>query len=101
MAHCNLLLCEGIYGHEGVDPDVLADQLITEVAPKLSPYIGDTIGELHTALQAGERVLFEGAQATFLDLDHGTYPFVTSSNPVSGYALVGAGVGPGAVDQVI
>ena len=96
----NIILRE-IYGHEGVDPDVLADQLITEVAPKLSPYIGDTIGELHTALQAGERVLFEGAQATFLDLDHGTYPFVTSSNPVSGYALVGAGVGPGAVDQVI
>ena len=100
LADRNVLLRE-VYGHEGVDPDLLADELINNIAPRLAPYIGDTIGWLHEALHAGERVLFEGAQATFLDLDHGTYPFVTSSNPVAGYALVGSGIGPGAIDQVI
>ena len=100
LAERNIIL-RNIYGHDGVDPDQLADELIREVAPRVAPYIGDTVGHLHEALHAGQRVLFEGAQATFLDLDHGTYPFVTSSNPVAGYALVGAGIGPGAVDQVI
>ena len=100
LAERNVLLRD-VYGHEGVDPDALADELIQEVAPRVAPYIGDTIGHLHEALHAGQRVLFEGAQATFLDLDHGTYPFVTSSNPVAGYALVGSGIGPGAIDQVI
>ncbi len=94
-------LLRAVYDHPGVDADELADELIDVVAPRVSPYIGDTVGWLHEALHAGERVLFEGAQATFLDLDHGTYPFVTSSNPVAGYALVGSGIGPGAVDQVI
>ena len=91
----------GVHGHPGIDPDELADELVTEVAPRIAPLIGDTVGWLHEALHAGERVLFEGAQATFLDLDHGTYPFVTSSNPVAGFALVGSGIGPGAIDQVI
>jgi adenylosuccinate synthase len=90
-----------VFDHPGIEPDTLADQLLDEVAPRLSPLLADTIGWLHEALHAGERVLFEGAQATFLDLDHGTYPFVTSSNPVAGFALVGSGIGPGAVDQVI
>ena len=100
LAEKNVILRD-VYGHEGVDPDRLADELIDEIAPRVAPYIGDTVGHLHEALHAGERVLFEGAQATFLDLDHGTYPFVTSSNPVAGYALVGSGIGPGAIDQVI
>jgi len=100
LAEKNVILRD-VYGHEGVDPDQLADELIDEIAPRVAPYIGDTVGHLHEALHAGERVLFEGAQATFLDLDHGTYPFVTSSNPVAGYALVGSGIGPGAIDQVI
>jgi adenylosuccinate synthase len=95
------VLFQQVYDHEGVDPDELADHLIEVVAPRLSPYIGDVISWLHEALHAGERVLFEGAQATFLDLDHGTYPFVTSSNPVAGFALVGSGIGPGAIDRVI
>ena len=56
--------------------------------------IGDTVGLVHDALARGERILLEGAQATFLDLDHGTYPFVTSSNPVAGGACVGSGLGP-------
>ena len=100
LAEKNIILRD-VYGHEGLDPDQLADELIDEIAPRVAPYIGDTVGHLHEALHAGERVLFEGAQATFLDLDHGTYPFVTSSNPVAGYALVGSGIGPGAIDEVI
>src|SRR5207237_6296698 len=64
------------------------------IAPRLEPRIVDSVHLIHTALEAGKEVMFEGAQATFLDLDHGTYPFVTSSNPVAGGACAGAGVGP-------
>jgi len=71
------------------------------MAPRLEPYIADTVHLLHDAIDAGQRVLFEGAQATFLDLDHGTYPFVTSSNPVAGAVCAGAGVGPRAIDRVV
>ena len=63
--------------------------------------VADTVGLLHDALERGAHVLLEGAQATFLDLDHGTYPFVTSSNPVAGGACTGAGIGPRYVDEVI
>jgi len=63
--------------------------------------VTDTVGLVHDALAAGQHVLLEGAQATFLDLDHGTYPFVTSSNPVAGGACTGAGVGPRDIDRVI
>ncbi|NOX31392.1 MAG: adenylosuccinate synthase [Actinobacteria bacterium] len=90
-----------IHGHPGFDPDELADHYLTEIAPKVLPYVVDTVSLVHDALERGERLLFEGAQATFLDVDHGTYPFVTSSNPVAGFATVGAGVGPGVFDQVI
>jgi adenylosuccinate synthase len=68
---------------------------------RLDPHITDTSAVLHRALRDGKRVLLEGAQGTLLDLDHGTYPFVTSSNPVAGGALVGAGLGPKEVDRVI
>ena len=94
-------LLAALYDHDPIDPVALAEQLLDEVAPAIAPLVGDTVSWLHEALHAGERVLFEGAQATFLDVDHGTYPFVTSSNPVAGAALVGSGIGPGAVDQVI
>lgn len=67
----------------------------------LAGYIGDTFSPTHDALAAGERVLFEGAQGTLLDIDHGTYPYVTSSNPTSGGVLTGAGIGPNAVERVI
>ena len=67
---------------------------------RLEPHISDTARLCWEALDAGEDVLFEGAQATLLDLDHGTYPFVTSSNPVAGSACVGAGVGPTDIDSV-
>ncbi len=67
---------------------------------RLEPHIADTSRLCWEALDAGEEVIFEGAQATLLDLDHGTYPFVTSSNPVAGSACVGAGVGPTDIDSV-
>jgi adenylosuccinate synthase len=68
---------------------------------RLAPHIADTSSVIHRALVDGRGVLLEGAQGTLLDLDHGTYPFVTSSNPVAGGALVGSGIGPKEVDRVI
>jgi adenylosuccinate synthase len=68
---------------------------------KLAPYIGNVSVELDNARKAGEHILFEGAQGTQLDIDHGTYPFVTSSNTVSGNACIGSGFGPSHIDTVI
>ncbi|HEX9696951.1 MAG TPA: adenylosuccinate synthase [Actinomycetota bacterium] len=70
-------------------------------AKRLAPHIADTSLELWGALRGGKRVLFEGAQGTLLDVDHGTYPFVTSSNPVAGGACTGGGVGPREISRVI
>ncbi len=81
-----------------VEP-ILAD--LDRHAVRLEPYIADTARLLDDALRAGRPVLFEGAQGTLLDLDHGTYPFVTSSNPVAGGACTGAGVGPTRISSVI
>jgi len=67
---------------------------------RLEPHIADTARLCWDALDSGETVIFEGAQATLLDLDHGTYPFVTSSNPIAGAATVGAGIGPADIDEV-
>ncbi|MCP4958578.1 MAG: adenylosuccinate synthase [Actinomycetia bacterium] len=94
-------LIREVHGHEGFDPAELAERFLDELAPRVMPYVTDTVDLLHDALGRGERLLFEGAQATFLDVDHGTYPFVTSSNPVAGFASVGAGVGPGVFDRVV
>jgi adenylosuccinate synthase len=70
-------------------------------AERLKPYIADTTYEIHQAISRGEHVLLEGAQATLLDLDHGNYPYVTSSNPVAGGACVGAGIAPRDITRVI
>src|SRR5579872_469173 len=70
-------------------------------AERLKPHITDTVELVHTALDQGQNVLFEGAQGTLLDLDHGTYPFVTSSNPVAGGVCAGAGIGPRSIDRII
>jgi adenylosuccinate synthase len=70
-------------------------------AERLRPHVADTGRLVHDALVAGKHVMLEGAQGTMLDLDHGTYPFVTSSTPVAGYALASAGIGPQHVDEVI
>jgi len=81
-----------------------AEEIVTDYmgyGERLAPHIADTSAVLHEALREGKSLLLEGAQGTLLDLDHGTYPFVTSSNPVAGGALVGAGLGPGVVDRVI
>ena len=69
-------------------------------AEKLRPFVQDTAVLINEALDAGKKVLFEGAQGTLLDVDHGTYPFVTSSNPTAGGALTGSGVGPGKIKEV-
>ena len=82
-----------------VDLHSITEEYLT-FGHKLEPYIADTSRLCWEALDNDETVLFEGAQGTMLDLDHGTYPFVTSSNPVAGAACVGAGVGPGDIDQV-
>ena len=90
-----------VYNRLPFDVDEMAERVLTEVAPQVKPYIADTVSLVHDALDAGAHVLFEGAQATFLDLDHGTYPFVTSSNPVAGGACTGAGVGPRHIQRVV
>ncbi len=68
---------------------------------RLLGYVGNVSEVINSALQEKQNVLFEGAQATFLDIDHGTYPYVTSSNPIAGGACVGAGVGPTRIDKVL
>jgi adenylosuccinate synthase len=96
----NLVLAK-VYNRLALSADDIADLYLGELAPKLAPMIDDTVGLVHEALEAGAGVLFEGAQATYLDLDQGTYPYVTSSNPVAGGACTGAGVGPGHIEEVI
>jgi adenylosuccinate synthase len=72
-----------------------------EYAQRLTPYVADTVNLLHDARERGENILLEGAQATFLDIDHGTYPYVTSSNPIAGGAAVGSGLGPRHIDRIV
>ncbi|MCU1459928.1 MAG: Adenylosuccinate synthetase [Acidimicrobiales bacterium] len=90
-----------VYNRLAIDPAAIVDTYLDELAPRLEPLIADTVDIIHAALGQGDTVLFEGAQATFLDLDHGTYPFVTSSNPVAGGACTGAGVGPRDINRII
>jgi adenylosuccinate synthase len=87
-------------GGERLDVEAIVQQFVV-FAKRLQPYITDTIGLLHDAVEDGQDILLEGAQATFLDLDHGTYPFVTSSNPTAGGASVGSGLGPRLLDRII
>jgi adenylosuccinate synthase len=96
----NLILAK-VYNRLALSADDIADRYLNEYAPRLAPQIGDAVGLVHETLAAGGGVLLEGAQATFLDLDHGTYPFVTSSNPVAGGACTGAGIGPRYIDRVL
>ena len=100
LGHANTILTR-VFNRLPIDPDELADRVLAECLPGIKPLIADSIDIIHTALENGENVLFEGAQATFLDLDHGTYPFVTSSNPTAGGACTGAGIGPRHVDRII
>ena len=72
-----------------------------ELGARVAPFVADTVGLLHAALAGDAHVLLEGAQATFLDLDHGTYPYVTSSNPTAGGACAGTGLGPRDIDRIV
>ena len=87
-------------GIEAVDRAQLMEKLL-EIAPKILPYAGPVWKVLGERRRAGSRILFEGAQGALLDIDFGTYPFVTSSNVIAGQAATGTGVGPGAVDFVL
>ena len=82
-----------LYNRNAIDPDAVFDYFMS-YAERLKPMIVDSVTMLNNALDEGKHVLMEGGQATMLDVDHGTYPFVTSSNPTSGGACVGAGIGP-------
>lgn len=88
------------YDAEEVNKEELAERVLARLED-LKPYISDTVDLVHTELEKGGDVLLEGAQATFLDLDHGTYPFVTSSSPTAGGACTGAGVGPRDISRVL
>jgi adenylosuccinate synthase len=98
LAHHNVL--RRGFGAPDVDAPALLAAL-NEIAPRIAPYIGSSWRELDAARKAGKRVLFEGAQAVLLDIDHGTYPFVTSSNTVAGQAAAGSGVSPRAIGTVL
>ena len=93
-------LLSKVYNRLPMDANEIAKTYLDMVA-RLEPHIDDTVHLVHESLDAGEWVLFEGAQATYLDLDHGTYPFVTSSNPIAGGVCTGAGVGPLAIQRVV
>jgi adenylosuccinate synthase len=96
----NLVLAK-VYNQLPIEKAEIMSSYLDDYAPRLRPYVTDTVDLVHRALEGGAHVLLEGAQATFLDLDHGTYPFVTSSNPVAGGACVGAGIGPRQIDRVV
>lgn len=98
LFHHNALL-RGM-GMPEVDGDALLNEL-NEMAPLLLPYATTVWQDLDEMRRKGHRILFEGAQGTMLDIDHGTYPFVTSSNTVAGQAAIGSGQGPGAIDYVL
>ena len=89
-----------VYNQLPMDVEPIADEYLA-FADRLHEHVTDTSLLIWEAIQRGENVLFEGAQGTLLDIDHGTYPFVTSSNPTAGGACTGAGIGPTAIDRVI
>lgn len=89
-----------IYGHDPLDVDEIVDAYI-EFDRKIDPFVTDISLLLYDAIKSGKNVLFEGAQGALLDIDHGTYPFVTSSNTIAGSACLGTGIGPTFIDEVI
>ncbi|WP_206452754.1 adenylosuccinate synthase [Aurantimonas marina] len=98
LAHHNALR-RGL-GQEEIDPATILNEL-TSIADEITPYIDRVWRLLDERRKAGDRILFEGAQGTLLDIDHGTYPFVTSSNTVAGQASAGSGLGPGSIGFVL
>jgi len=94
------MICHALFNSEPVDADKMYSEY-SAAAEKIAPFVCDTAALLNHALAAGESVMFEGAQGTMLDIDHGTYPFVTSSSAISGGAVTGCGVAPTAITGVI
>lgn len=94
------LLLKAVYNCDGYDFETVYQEYI-EYAEKLRPYIVDTAHVLVEAIADNKKIMYEGAQATFLDIDHGTYPYVTSSNPIAGGVCTGAGVGPKSIGTVM
>ena len=98
VAECNVLF-ESV-GMEKLDAEAIGKELLA-AAERLAPYCTDTVETLHRAMKEGRSLLFEGAQGTYLDIDQGTYPYVTSSNTTSGGACTGSGVPPQKIDRVV
>jgi adenylosuccinate synthase len=94
------MIAHALFNSEPLDADKMYKEY-AQAAEKIAPFICDTAVLLNQALNAGESILFEGAQGTMLDIDHGTYPFVTSSSATSGGAVIGTGVAPTAINSVI
>ncbi|MEY9094380.1 adenylosuccinate synthase [Paenibacillus sp. RC84] len=93
-------LLKQVYGRDGLDADAILKEYLG-YAEQLRMFVTDTSVVLNDAIDAGKRVLFEGAQGVMLDIDQGTYPFVTSSNPTAGGVCIGSGVGPTKINQII
>lgn len=93
-------LLKAVYNHDGFDFETVKKEYLA-YADRLRKHVVDTSSLLNKEINAGKKVLFEGAQATMLDLDHGTYPYVTSSHPISGGVSVGAGIGPNKINTVV
>lgn len=93
-------IIESVYGGTPLDPEKIIEEY-TAYADRLRPYVADTIPLIHGALEQNKEILFEGAQGILLDIDIGTYPYVTSSHPISGGVCVGSGVGPKHIDECI
>ncbi len=93
-------LVKNVYGAEGFDFDAIYNEYLG-YAEQIRPFVDDTSVIVYDAIKAGKKVLFEGAQGTLLDLDLGTYPYVTSSHPTSGGFSIGAGVGPNMIKDVV
>ena len=94
------MIVHALFNSEPVDPDKMYAEY-AQAAEKIAPFVADTAILLNKALKQGESILFEGAQGTMLDIDHGTYPFVTSSSATSGGAVIGTGIAPNAINSVI
>jgi adenylosuccinate synthase len=88
-------------GGEPLDVAAIVEQYAGALAERVTPYVTNTVALLHEALASGKRLLLEGAQATFLDIDHGTYPYVTSSSPTAGGACAGTGIGPRDLGRIV
>jgi adenylosuccinate synthase len=94
------MIAHALFNSEPLDADKMYAEY-AQAAEKIAPFVCDTAVLLNQALSSGESILFEGAQGTMLDIDHGTYPFVTSSSATSGGAVIGTGVAPNAINSVI